>query len=1003
MNKKPAKWTTFERSAAIFIALSFAISLLAITGWLVNLPILASLRPQYIPMAPATALIFIGLCSFWLIRRVFQTRRWIRILVQAGQGGLLVIVLILAIRYFTGLGPDLERLLYPHPGFLGQFLTARMSPLAALGFILAIPAFLLLSREQPGKRTKIASNTLAVALLVLSGIITIGYLFEAPLFYGGTLIPVSVTTAISLLFLSLGLLLMTGPDCWPVRMYVGSSMKARLMRAFIPASILIALFQGLLSTVADSWILNPAIRAAIGALMAVLTIMFIISFIAQNLGVDIERSDQARLQVESALKLNEARFRTLVETAHDAIINIDQDGHIVFWNQAAEMTFGYSAHEMIGKSLELVMPEGFRNDHQKGLQRVVRTGETHIIGSTVEVSGLRRDGREFPMELSLATWQVAGEVFFTGIAQDITERKRAEAALQKSESELRALFAGMTDVVIIYDFDGRYVEIAPTNPANLFRPSDELLGKTMHEILPKKQADYIVSRIRAALQSSESVSAEYTLQIDAKETWFSASASRLSDTTAIWVAHDITERKRTEKKLAQLHLQNELILKSAAEGILGLDSNGDHTFVNLAAATMLGYEVEELIGRPSHSTWHHTRVDGSPYPREECDIYAAYRDGIVHHSSSEIFWRKDGTSFPVEYFSTPIHEQKRIVGAVVSFTNITQRKRSELVQNAIFRISQAALTNEGIDALCQSIHSILGELIPADNFFIALIDPASNLMSFPYYVDQFDEPPSGQTPIQGLTGHVIRTGSPLLAPRQVYEQLIKKGDVEAVGTVSEDWMGAPLKVEGRIIGVMVVQSYSKGIHFNPGDLEIVEFVSAQVAQAIERKRMDQEIRSLSLTDELTGLYNRRGFGLLAGQEVKLAHRAKKSKLLFFGDVDNLKTINDSSGHAQGDLALKEVAAVLKETFREADIVGRIGGDEFVVLAVDASMEHAEIIHKRLQSVLEAHNRQGDHPWQLSLSVGIVRYDPEAPATVNELIAKADGLMYAQKQARKESQ
>jgi diguanylate cyclase (GGDEF)-like protein len=164
--------------------------------------------------------------------------------------------------------------------------------------------------------------------------------------------------------------------------------------------------------------------------------------------------------------------------------------------------------------------------------------------------------------------------------------------------------------------------------------------------------------------------------------------------------------------------------------------------------------------------------------------------------------------------------------------------------------------------------------------------------------------------------------------------------------------------------------------------------------------MEEEIRNLSMTDELTGLYNRRGFTLLAVQEVKLAHRKKRSMLLFFGDVNNLKTINDTHGHAQGDLALQEVSAVLKETFREADIVARIGGDEFVVLAVDASMESADVLTNRIRTILERRQQQSDWPYQLSFSLGIAHYDPEAPCTVSEMIAQADGRMYQQKQEKK---
>jgi diguanylate cyclase (GGDEF)-like protein len=136
------------------------------------------------------------------------------------------------------------------------------------------------------------------------------------------------------------------------------------------------------------------------------------------------------------------------------------------------------------------------------------------------------------------------------------------------------------------------------------------------------------------------------------------------------------------------------------------------------------------------------------------------------------------------------------------------------------------------------------------------------------------------------------------------------------------------------------------------------------------------------------------------REEKLAYRIKKSRLLFFGDVDNLRTINDTHGHAQGDLALQEVSGILKETFREADIVARLGGDEFVDLAVDASYASAEAMAKPIQTALARLNQQADRPHQVSISIGITRYDPDAPCTVSDLIAQADARMYGQIQARK---
>jgi PAS domain S-box-containing protein len=139
---------------------------------------------------------------------------------------------------------------------------------------------------------------------------------------------------------------------------------------------------------------------------------------------------------------------------------------------------------------------------------------------------------------------------------------------------------------------------------------------------------------------------------------------------------DITVRRQIEAELKLSNMQKELILASAGEGIIGLDLEGNNTFVNASAAAMLGYEVNELAAKQSHSTWHYARPDGSRYPAEECPIYAAYRDGTVH-SGEEVFLRKDGTAFPVLFTSRPIIIAGKITGAVLTFNDITDRKLVE--------------------------------------------------------------------------------------------------------------------------------------------------------------------------------------------------------------------------------------------------------------------------------------------------------------------------------------
>jgi diguanylate cyclase (GGDEF)-like protein len=175
-----------------------------------------------------------------------------------------------------------------------------------------------------------------------------------------------------------------------------------------------------------------------------------------------------------------------------------------------------------------------------------------------------------------------------------------------------------------------------------------------------------------------------------------------------------------------------------------------------------------------------------------------------------------------------------------------------------------------------------------------------------------------------------------------------------------------------------------------------------VEDITERKLAEEELRTLSLVDDLTGLYNRRGFSALAQQELKKAKRIGRGMLLLFADVDDLKKINDSFGHHEGDMALIEISRILKDTFREPDIIARIGGDEFVVLATEIKETDANILMDRLSEHLKAYNGQKDRPYKLSVSTGIVHYNPKRPCSIDELLTRADKMMYKQKRTKQEN-
>lgn len=172
--------------------------------------------------------------------------------------------------------------------------------------------------------------------------------------------------------------------------------------------------------------------------------------------------------------------------------------------------------------------------------------------------------------------------------------------------------------------------------------------------------------------------------------------------------------------------------------------------------------------------------------------------------------------------------------------------------------------------------------------------------------------------------------------------------------------------------------------------------------AIERQRTMDALRSVLFVDKLTGLRNRGGLFVLAEQQLNIANRTKKGLFVIFVDLNDMKMINDTMGHQEGDHALIEAASIFKETFRSSDIIARIGGDEFVIISIETHKGRADIIEARLRESIRIHNAERSRRCKLSMSVGISYYDPENPVSFNELLSSADKKMYEQKRDVNES-
>ncbi len=195
-------------------------------------------------------------------------------------------------------------------------------------------------------------------------------------------------------------------------------------------------------------------------------------------------------------------------------------------------------------------------------------------------------------------------------------------------------------------------------------------------------------------------------------------------------------------------------------------------------------------------------------------------------------------------------------------------------------------------------------------------------------------------------------------------------------------------------------SYDEAVRAGASDFIKKPFTIQELTVRIKHAELQEHLRELSITDELTGLSNRRGFFAFAQQQIKQVRRSGERLVLLYADLDNLKTINDSQGHLAGDRALADTAQILRETCRDSDIIARMGGDEFAVILVNATGASVDAVQGRLAKRLQEYNSRKDASFRLSVSLGIAVFNPDQPASVDELVREADSKMYEEKQRKR---
>jgi PAS domain S-box-containing protein len=402
----------------------------------------------------------------------------------------------------------------------------------------------------------------------------------------------------------------------------------------------------------------------------------ILTIFASRAAAELEREAVSR-----ALASSEKRFRSVAETASDAIISADFNGEIVFWNDAAEKVFGYSAVEIIGKPLTTIMPDRYHRAHQKGLNRVVQTGKSRLSGKAVELAGLRKDGSEFPVSISAASWATKEGLFFTAIIRDITVRKQAEDALRQSEQMLQSVLDTIPARVFWKDRDSVFIGCNKlfAQDAGLESP-DEIVGKNDFEVGWRDQAESYRSDdaevIRTGIPKVKYEEPQTTP--DGKQSWLSTSKIPLRDVEGniigvLGTYEDITSRKRVEQALRTSEANYREIFNSVNDLIVVHDiETGRIVDANQKMLDTFGYSREEMqgldvkdISAPQRS---YSQSQATKHLKAAAQGKPQLFEWLCRNRSGRVFWVE------VSLRRAVIGDQKRVLAVV---RDITERKEAE--------------------------------------------------------------------------------------------------------------------------------------------------------------------------------------------------------------------------------------------------------------------------------------------------------------------------------------
>jgi PAS domain S-box-containing protein/putative nucleotidyltransferase with HDIG domain len=548
---------------------------------------------------------------------------------------------------------------------------------------------------------------------------------------------------------------------------------------------------------------------------------------------------------EEILRASEERFRKIFEEGPLSMAMSDPFFRFIRANAAFCRMLGYTEKEITSLTFkDITHPDHVAGDAEaitkllKGDIPFYRTEKRYvrknqeIVWGQVTVSAIRdADGR----------FQ-----HFLAMVEDITAGKQAYAELVQSEQKSKELADALPSGIFETDLDGHLLFANRTAYEWLgYAAEDFKAGLSIVDFLIEKDRARAGENFRRVLNAGELSSGEYTAKRKDGLTFPVLITARTiikngRPTGLLGTVMDISERRRAEKELRENEEKYRMLFESANDAIFLMDTD---QFVDCNSNTLDIFgcgRKEDIVGHPPWDFSPAWQPDG----RESKDKAQGFIAAALGGKPQRFFWlhcRRDGTPFDAEVSLTSlVLGGKTHLLAVVR--DITDRTQADRLQNAVYQIAQAADESADLNDLYKSVHETVRTVMPAGNFYIALYDPAAELISFPYFVDEVDAQPAPVKPRKGLTEYVIRTGKPLLCDEATDMELRGRSEVEVLGAPSAIWLGVPLIVDKKTIGAMVVQHYSDPGAYGPRELRMLEYVSSQVAKSIEHKRTEEALR-----------------------------------------------------------------------------------------------------------------------------------------------------------------